>query len=174
MAAEKLQNFSFILEDKLAGSAHPIFAASSESELAEVFREAGVGAVVSLDERGLNADALREGGVEHLHLPIPDFQSPSMEQIRDFVDFVDANAEAGRPVLAHCHAGMGRTGAMLACYLVAQGMDPREAITRVRTMRPGSIETYGQEDTIYAFFRTLDPPAEPQSDHNAELPTDQE
>ena len=63
--------------------------------------------------------------------------------------------QEGRAVLAHCHAGMGRTGTMLSCYLVADGADPRRAIIDVRKRRPGSIETYHQEDSIYAYYQAL-------------------
>jgi atypical dual specificity phosphatase len=155
MAGEKLRNFSFILEGKLAGSAHPVFAAEDEGQIVDLLRQAGIGAVVSLDERGLNGLILRDSGIEHLHLPVPDFHSPSPEQIERFAAFVDAQTKAGRAVLAHCHAGVGRTGTMLACYLVSQGANPRDAISQVRAKRPGSVETYAQEDAIYAYYRSL-------------------
>jgi atypical dual specificity phosphatase len=154
--AETLRNFSYIVDGKLAGSAHPGFGFSSAEALVAALRAAGVGAVVSLDEAGLSAPVLRDSGIEHLHLPVPDFHPPSLGQIAQFVAFVDANAQAGRATLAHCHAGIGRTGTMLAGYLVAHGADPREAIAQVRTKRPGSIETYAQEDALFAFYRSLE------------------
>jgi len=47
-----------------------------------------------------------------------------------------------------CYAGIGRTGTVLACYLVHRGEEPAEAIIRVRRLRPGSIETPEQETAV--------------------------
>lgn len=56
----------------------------------------------------------------------------------------------------HCKAGMGRTGTMLACYLVRfEGARPDEAIERVRAARPGSIETAEQERTVTEYYQFL-------------------
>ncbi|HCA46062.1 MAG TPA: protein-tyrosine-phosphatase, partial [Armatimonadetes bacterium] len=48
----------------------------------------------------------------------------------------------------HCMAGLGRTGTMIACYLVSQGMPAEEAIAEVRRARPGSIQTEQQEQAV--------------------------
>jgi atypical dual specificity phosphatase len=48
---------------------------------------------------------------------------------------------------------MGRTGVVLACYLVAKGQTPQNAIARVRRLRPGSIETDEQEQSVIEFAR---------------------
>ena len=49
----------------------------------------------------------------------------------------------------HCGAGIGRTGTMIACYLVDKGFSAEEAIQLVRQARPGSIETREQEQVIH-------------------------
>ena len=56
----------------------------------------------------------------------------------------------------HCIRGMGRTGTMIACYLVkAYGMTGRTAINEVRRLRPGSIETKEQEQIVESYAKTL-------------------
>jgi atypical dual specificity phosphatase len=52
-------------------------------------------------------------------------------------------------------AGLGRTGTMLACYFVKKGMPAPAAISHVRRIRPGSIETPEQADTITDYARRL-------------------
>jgi len=54
-------------------------------------------------------------------------------------------------VLVHCAAGIGRTGAVLAAYLIrTENLSATEAIFRVRSQRPGSIEK-GQENSLHLF-----------------------
>ena len=55
---------------------------------------------------------------------------------------------AGMAVAIHCAAGLGRTGTVLAAYFVAKGLSAREAVERVRQLRPGSVETVEQERAI--------------------------
>ena len=56
----------------------------------------------------------------------------------------------------HCYWGLGRTGTMLACYLVKLcGMDAQSAITQVRYTRPYSIETYEQEEAVFDYAEYL-------------------
>ena len=52
--------------------------------------------------------------------------------------------------------GRGRTGTMLASYLVAkEGCSAEQAIIETRKRRRGSIETYEQEDAVKAFAKKL-------------------
>jgi atypical dual specificity phosphatase len=46
---------------------------------------------------------------------------------------------------------MGRTGTVLAAYFVARGLPPREAVEKVRDLRPGSVETIEQERAVERF-----------------------
>lgn len=147
-------NFSFVIQDKLAGSAHPGTGAGLVRTLGEL-RKAGFGGIISLPETGLDAEVARKAGIEVRHIPIRDFSVPSMEQIRSAVDFINERNEAGEKVLVHCAVGMGRTGTILACYFVSRGRTAEEAIRIVRTLRPGSIEVTLQEAVIRDYERHL-------------------
>jgi atypical dual specificity phosphatase len=67
------------------------------------------------------------------------------------VEFVDHQRAQGKAVAVHCHAGYGRTGTMLSCYLVTQGYPAGDAIAFVRRKRPGSVETDEQERFVAEF-----------------------
>ena len=58
---------------------------------------------------------------------------------------VDESLKKKSPVVVHCSAGLGRTGTMLASYLVQRGSNTAEALAQVRKRRPGSVETADQE-----------------------------
>lgn len=146
-------DFSFVIPGKLAGMARPGPGPALEATLADLSAE-GVGAVVSLTESPLDATALQVAGMQYLHLPVMDFSPPTPAQVERFVLFVDQANAAGRAVVVHCTAGRGRTGTMLACYLVHIGLGAGEAIDSVRRIRPGSIETAEQEDAVRAYDRT--------------------
>jgi atypical dual specificity phosphatase len=59
-------------------------------------------------------------------------------------------------VAVHCGGGLGRTGTLLACYLVsAEGLPADAAIARVRAARPGSVETEDQEQAVRRYAERL-------------------
>lgn len=142
-----LLNFSFVIENELAGSALPGTWAPLPEDLREA-RAEGITAVISLTENPLNRAVVEEAGMQYLHLPIEDFQPPSLGQIERFVAFVDEVRSGGGAVLVHCRAGIGRTGTMLTAYLVKEGMSAPDALEEVRRLRPGSVETRGQVAAI--------------------------
>ena len=147
-------NFSFLIPGVLAGMERPGTFAKLRSDM-EFFQSQNIRAIVSLTETPLDRIFLEEFGFRYLHLPVSDFTAPTLDQVRQFLEFL-RNAEAARQaVVVHCGAGLGRTGTMLACALVSRGMSAADAIDRVRTLRPFSIETVEQEDCIRRFAEVL-------------------
>jgi atypical dual specificity phosphatase len=138
-----VQNFSWLVEGEVAGMAAP------DPSDAERLRAAGVTALVSLTRRPPFFDPPE--GVAILHLPVVDMTPPSEEQLVQAVRFLESVVSSGGRAAVHCVAGYGRTGTVLAAYLVAKGEDPDEAIHRVREARPGSIETADQELAVHRF-----------------------
>ena len=111
----------------------------------------GVAAIVSLTEVSLDRETLDAAEITHIHIPIRDFQPPTLSDIRETISFIQSCLSQEKPVAVHCLAGLGRTGTILACWLVTDGLDPESAIDRVRSFRPGSVETLEQERSVYAF-----------------------
>jgi atypical dual specificity phosphatase len=113
--------------------------------------ERGVSLLVNLAERPHDPARLAHYGLRTVHLPVPDFTAPTPEQIDKGVGAILDALAAGQCVAVHCGAGLGRTGTLVACYLVHRGLDAAGAIAQVRERRPGSVETVGQRAAVIAY-----------------------
>jgi atypical dual specificity phosphatase len=113
----------------------------------------GVSLLINLHERPHEPGRLERHALVELHLPVKDFSPPAPEQIERGVQAIADAVAAGRRVAVHCGGGLGRTGTLLACYLITKGLAPTAAIARVRIARPGSVETGEQEAAVHAFAR---------------------
>jgi protein-tyrosine phosphatase len=131
-----------------------------------VIRDWGATAVVTLLEdhefemlgvEGLSA-AVRDAGMQWLHLPIRDLQVPDA---RFEAGWASAGVQlgnqlrSGERVLVHCRGGLGRTG-MVAVRLLVEvaGVTPRQALDSVREARHGAVETPEQEAWVFELKRS--------------------
>ncbi len=138
--------FTWIDKPKLAALAMP----ESAEDLAWLRRN-GVDVLLSLSEEPPPRHWLNDAGLMAVHIPVEDMTAPTLRQLDMAVDTISRAHKVGMGVAVHCAAGKGRTGTVVAAYLVATGLTAREAIERVRELRPGSVETKSQEAAIEEF-----------------------
>lgn len=135
-------NFSWLIEEKLAGSGMP----TTSEELDWILKQ-GVKSIVTMTENSLPDSWIKD--VNYLHVPTPDLTAPDMDRIDTAVEFIHEQITNNEAVMVHCAAGMGRAGTILACYLVKyQKHSAKDAIQKIRKERPGSIQSDVQEMAI--------------------------
>ncbi len=143
-----LPNFGWLFENKLAAMAYP----ESEDAFTLLYR-IGIRAVLNLSEIPLPDEVLNTAGLLTKHIPIVDFTAPTLDQVKQAVTMISTCLDRHLPVAVHCIAGLGRTGTILACYLVGMEMPANNAIIVIREWRPGSIEVPEQEAIVYEYER---------------------
>lgn len=139
--------FSWVDKPRLAALALP------DADDLLWLRRNGIDMVISLTEDPLPRRYVNEAGMMAIHLPVPDLEAPTAEQLQQAVDTIARAGQSGMAVAVHCTAGKGRTGTILAAYFVDQGLSAEAAIKRVRNLRRGSVETSEQEQAIAEFAR---------------------
>lgn len=115
-------------------------AAPSEEGYRSLARH-GVTTVVDLraEEGAIRREpVLHELGIRHVSIALRDGQTPTRGQVDRFLRAVRRSKGV---VFVHCGAGVGRTGAMSAAYLVSSGgASAGEALRRNLAVGPPSLE----------------------------------
>ena len=115
--------FSWIDEPHLAASAEP----GGPEQLAWL-RSQGVDILITLTEDCLPRTWIDTAGLMSVHVPVPDMDIPTVDQIDRVMSVIDKAKASAMGVAIHCLAGKGRTGTILAAYFVHQGLSAEEAI----------------------------------------------
>ena len=149
MITGKPDNFSWLIEGKLAGSAIP-----TSFEEIKWLVDGGVKSIVTVREESLDDDWIKN--INYLHIHSNDMGVPEFEDLVKAVDFIHQRITNNEPVMVHCLAGLGRTGTILACYLIKyQKLSADDSIQKVRESRPGSIQSFPQEEIIFQFEKSI-------------------
>lgn len=116
------------------------------------FLDAGIRTFIDLTETseplarydGLLRTLAKERGVDvrHLRQSVRDLGVPQgREQMERILATVREEMDAGRPVYVHCWGGIGRTGTVIGCWLVEEGLAGPEAIERIAELRAGTPDS---------------------------------
>ena len=134
--------------ENTAGGSFP----GSEAVINE-YKKQGVGAILTLTEHALPSSFQKD--LLYMHLPIYNFGIPTMAELVCGVDFIKNNLKNNIYTFTHCIAGRGRTGTLIAAYLISIGFSQKEALKKIRQIRVGAVETTVQEDLLYEYYIIL-------------------
>ena len=138
-----------------------------EFDLINQFKRNRITAIVNLQEpfeHPFCGDKINKGGFSYrpeefmdngiffYNFPWEDMCTPSLEQMLSIVKVMSMSVCSDNKVAVHCHAGFGRTGMVIACFLLYfRKMTPAEAVRAVRTQRGKCIEKKAQLEYVYDF-----------------------
>ncbi|XP_021104135.1 protein tyrosine phosphatase domain-containing protein 1 isoform X3 [Heterocephalus glaber] len=161
------------ITDNILAMARPSSELLQKYCIIEQFLSHGIKTIINLQRPGEHAscgnsleqesgftylpEAFMEAGIYFYNFGWKDYGVASLTAILDMVKVMTFALQEGK-VAIHCHAGLGRTGVLIACYLVfATRMTADQAIIFVRAKRPNSIQTRGQLLCVREFTQFLTP-----------------
>lgn len=104
--------------------------------------------VLSLTEHSeMQQQGSENAGIDWLHLPIRDYGGPegnSRNAWPHLAARLHKILNEGGSILLHCRGGQGRSGMIALRILVERGEEVSVALTRLRSERPGAVETEAQ------------------------------
>nr|XP_024213599.1 dual specificity protein phosphatase CDC14C [Pan troglodytes] len=103
----------------------------------QYFKNHNVTTIIRLNKRMYDAKRFTDAGFDHHDLFFADGSTPTDAIVKRFLDICE-NAEGA--IAVHCKAGLGRTGTLIACYIMKHyRMTAAETIAWVRICRPGLV-----------------------------------
>ena len=149
------RGFHWIVPGKLAGCPAPGVVSPLDYDLG-LLAKTGITKLITLTETDLNQSALRKHNLSNLHLPIFDREAPSVGQTHMLLVRMQKAIDAGEVLAVHCKAGLGRTGTILAAWLIREGgLSADDAINRIRNIEPGYIQSVEQEEFLQEYEEDL-------------------
>ena len=151
--SNKPTNFSWVIDNKLAGSGTPM---TSEQYRWQI--KNNIKSIVTVREFPLPQKWLVDNEKETIindykFVYVKDYGVPSLEVLDNIVDYINIKiTKEKKPLVVHCAAGKGITGTILAAYLLKQdNISSQDAIKKIRSLRPGSIQSKIQEEILHEY-----------------------
>ncbi|XP_056001516.1 protein tyrosine phosphatase domain-containing protein 1-like isoform X2 [Ostrea edulis] len=164
--------YSNWVTDNILAMARPSTKQMKENNILDQFVKHDIKSVLNLQKTGEHADCgegLEKAGFSYdpemfmdnniffYNFGWPDYGVAALSTVLDIIKVLQFAVTEGK-VAVHCHAGLGRTGVIIACYLVyTNRMTGSEAIHYVRSQRNGAIQTRGQMECVQEFEQYLKP-----------------
>ncbi|XP_017264831.1 protein tyrosine phosphatase domain-containing protein 1 [Kryptolebias marmoratus] len=165
--------YSSWVTDHLLAMSRPSTEIIEQYDIIGQFRRNGIKTVINLQVPGEHAfcgkplepesgfsyhpEVFMKNNIYFYNFGWSDYGVANLTRVLDMVKVMAFALQEGK-VAVHCHAGLGRTGVLLACFLAyTTRMTANQAILYVRAKRPNSIQTRGQLRSVRDFVQFLNP-----------------
>ena len=150
MSDSPIPHSYWVIPGSLLAGEYPIeFAAADDSTQLQRLLEAGVDCFVDLTQRKELASYAHRlpTRASYLSCPLPDHDIPKAPQdMRAILATLQQQLAHGRCLYVHCRAGIGRTGTVIGCYLVEQGLSGDGALDELnRVWQQNTLSTIWPE-----------------------------
>ncbi|KAL3064507.1 hypothetical protein OYC64_000715 [Pagothenia borchgrevinki] len=165
--------YSSWITDHLLAMSRPSTEIIKKYHIIDQFRRDAIKTVINLQIPGEHAscgnplepesgfsyrpEVFMENNIYFYNFGWSDYGVANLTTMLDIVKVMAFALQEGK-IAIHCHAGLGRTGVLIACFLAyATRMTANQAILFVRAKRPNSIQTRGQLGCVRDFVQFLAP-----------------
>jgi atypical dual specificity phosphatase len=148
------RGFLWLKAGRLAGTPRPGIVAELEHDL-DALRRVGVTVLISLTRLPVDGAALARYGIRNVWSPIRDMAAPGVRQAIGLCREIEQSLARGEVIAVHCRAGLGRTGTLLAAYLIWEGKDALDALESARRINPQWVQSSEQVEFLEAFARVV-------------------
>lgn len=148
------RGFLWLIKGVLAGTPMPGIFFESDYDL-KALKRVGITHLISLMEQEPPRAENARYDISTHWCPIPDMDAPTPRQAEILCQHIRARIDQGDAVAVHCRAGMGRTGTILAAYLIWQGQDAFSALETVRNVEPRWVQSQKQIDFLETYEEYL-------------------
>uniref|UniRef100_A0A672IVA4 Protein tyrosine phosphatase domain-containing protein 1 n=1 Tax=Salarias fasciatus TaxID=181472 RepID=A0A672IVA4_SALFA len=165
--------YSSWVTDNLLATSRPSTEIIEKYNIIDQFKRNGIKTVINLQISGEHAscgnplepesgfsyrpEVFMENNIYFYNFGWDDYGVANLTAMLDMVKVMAFALQEGK-IAVHCHAGLGRTGVLLACFLAfATRMTANQAILYVRAKRPNSIQTRAQLRCVRQFVQFLIP-----------------
>lgn len=109
--------------------------------------------------------------IDYFHLSIEDYGAHSLEELDYVVHYISRKMDDGKPVVVHCSGGKGRTGTILAAYLIKKRnvLNAYQAINKLRKIRGESIQSKDQEYILFDYEKYLKSGQPPSTENKTNI-----
>jgi len=144
---EQVENgdFNWIIPDKFIAMCSPTTVAKISNTTVThtpeyyvpYFKAHNVNCIIRLNSAEYDKHSFIKEGIKHYDMLFADGTVPPVSIVEQFLDVVE---NATGVIAVHCKQGLGRTGTLIACYIMKHyNLSASESIAFLRIQRPGSV-----------------------------------